>query len=138
MNNIKNIGDLCTNCHRDTSFGSGLFVNRVPSCTENEDGYLCPECLMLDCDRCEEKIGVDEDIFIETTTERIHQRCLKDSDYQLINEEINKNCDDCSGLGCVESNDQNGKFDVQRCDSCKKFKNDQIAKQEWNRYHLDS
>ena len=89
MDNIKNIGDLCTNCHRDTSFGSGLFVNRVPSCTESEDGYLCPECLMLDCDRCEEKIGVDEDIFIEKTAERVHQRCLKDSDYQL-NKENNK------------------------------------------------
>ena len=25
-----NIGDECTECHRDTSFGSGLFVNRFP------------------------------------------------------------------------------------------------------------
>ena len=25
------IGDLCTYCGKDTSFGSGLFVNRIPS-----------------------------------------------------------------------------------------------------------
>ena len=56
------IGDRCTHCGRDTSFGSGnhLFVNRIPSETDavlvllgcDEDiefnisveGYMCPEC----------------------------------------------------------------------------------------------
>ena len=28
------IGDLCTHCSRDTSFGSGLFVDRTPSSTD--------------------------------------------------------------------------------------------------------
>ena len=55
MSEIVDIGDLCTHCHRDTSFGSGLFVNRIPSMTEDEDGYLCPECQMFDCDRCNKK-----------------------------------------------------------------------------------
>ena len=56
------IGDRCTHCGRDTSFGSGnlLFVNRIPSETDavlvlsgcdediefniNVEGYMCPEC----------------------------------------------------------------------------------------------
>ena len=28
------IGNLCTHCSRDTSFGSGLFVDRIPSSTD--------------------------------------------------------------------------------------------------------
>ena len=31
MIKIIDIGDLCTHCGRDTSFGNGLFVNRIPS-----------------------------------------------------------------------------------------------------------
>ena len=65
------IGNLCTNCGRDTSFGTGLFVNRIPSGaggrlvlgwqTYHEDGvvievevdgYLCPECQMIECEKC--------------------------------------------------------------------------------------
>lgn len=56
------IGDRCTHCGRDTSFGSGnlLFVNRIPSSSDgvlflsgcdkdiefniNVEGYMCPEC----------------------------------------------------------------------------------------------
>ena len=30
------IGDLCTYCGKDTSFGSGLFVNRIPSGTDGK------------------------------------------------------------------------------------------------------
>jgi len=41
----KDIGDLCTSCHRSTAFGTGLFVNRIPSISETEEGYMCPECL---------------------------------------------------------------------------------------------
>jgi len=54
------IGNLCTHCGKDTSFGTGLFVNRVPSGAEGRlildggddvtmdvtlEGYMCPECL---------------------------------------------------------------------------------------------
>jgi len=46
--------DICIECHRDTSFGSGLFVNRIPA----DNGYICPECFVCpDCgvyyDDCE-------------------------------------------------------------------------------------
>jgi cytochrome c553 len=44
----KDVGDLCTSCHRDTGAGSGLWVNRIPSLTESEDGYLCRECQACD------------------------------------------------------------------------------------------
>ena len=44
MTEIIDIGNLCTHCHNDTSFGSGRFVNRIPSETETESGYMCPEC----------------------------------------------------------------------------------------------
>ena len=42
---VKDIGDLCVWCRRDTSFGSGLFVNRYYTETdEGEIGYTCVEC----------------------------------------------------------------------------------------------
>ena len=44
MTEVIDIGNLCTHCHKDTSFGSGRFVNRIPSETETESGYMCPEC----------------------------------------------------------------------------------------------
>ena len=67
------IGDLCTHCGRETSLGTSLFVNRIPSRTNgtlelklNEyvslevevDGYMCPECQQLECDKCGE-LAVD-------------------------------------------------------------------------------
>ena len=85
---MKDIGNLCTHCHRDTSFGSGLFVNRVPSETETERGYMCPDCLMYECDRCEQLIGCDEDIYLESTYERVHEECATE---QELNEWENEN-----------------------------------------------
>ena len=66
-----NIGDMCTHCGRDTSFGSGngLFVNRIPSGADGRlvldggddvtidvtlEGYMCPECQQIECDKCGE------------------------------------------------------------------------------------
>ena len=55
----EDIGSHCVKCNRDTSFGSGLFVNRIPADCDSEswfegkkvfedmhyrDGYLCPDC----------------------------------------------------------------------------------------------
>jgi hypothetical protein len=49
-------GQRCVQCGRDTSFGSGLFVNRISADREFEredgvielrDGFLCPECQEL-------------------------------------------------------------------------------------------
>ena len=42
----------CVECKRSTTFGSGLFVNRIPA-DDNEGnvGYMCPECQMIECDK---------------------------------------------------------------------------------------
>jgi len=78
--------DLCVHCFDDTSFGSGKFVNRVPADTTIDasegdiyirlDGYSCAECLSFECDRCPEKIGMDEDFYLEETDERVCENCL--------------------------------------------------------------
>lgn len=56
MNNIKNIGDKCITCFSDTSFGSGKFVNRIPAEDDKHEGYMCPDCQMIECDDCNESI----------------------------------------------------------------------------------
>ena len=47
------LGNKCVHCKKDTSFGSGRFVNRHPAEIEEEqtdgsyiilDGYCCPIC----------------------------------------------------------------------------------------------
>ena len=48
----KDIGNNCVSCLKDTSFGFGRFVNRIPATTENYEGYLCSDCQMVDCDSC--------------------------------------------------------------------------------------
>ena len=55
------IGDKCVECLRPTSFGTGLFVNRIPADNDEYIGWLCPECNWHECDRCDEKIYCDED-----------------------------------------------------------------------------
>jgi len=64
----------CVYCDYPTYFGSGNFVNRIPAdhnyewpdgTTEYRDGYACAECMATDCDRCDEPIGLDEDIGVE-------------------------------------------------------------------------
>ena len=50
-----NIGNECTQCRKDTSFGSGRFVNRIPSSTDELEGYLCPDCQLVTCEVCEEE-----------------------------------------------------------------------------------
>ena len=54
------IGDKCVECLRSTSFGSGLFVNRIPADNDEYIGWLCPECNFYECDRCNEKIYCDD------------------------------------------------------------------------------
>ena len=64
------IGNRCTHCGVDTSFGAGngMFVNRIPSTADaklelqNSDratvaveGYMCPDCQAVECDECGEK-----------------------------------------------------------------------------------
>ena len=47
---IAELVDLCTHCGRDTSFCAGHYVNRIPS----DDDYMCVECQLIPCDRCED------------------------------------------------------------------------------------
>jgi hypothetical protein len=52
--------DNCEDCGKSTSFGSGRFVNRVPS----DNGYICAECMGRECDFCDQPIALDEDIWV--------------------------------------------------------------------------
>ena len=51
------IGNECVECRNDTSFGSGLFVNRIPASTDDLNGYLCPDCQLMECDMCGEMVA---------------------------------------------------------------------------------
>lgn len=53
---LIDIGDNCIECGRDTSFGSGLFVNRIPADDGRSTGYLCPECQCIGCKRCDAEV----------------------------------------------------------------------------------
>ena len=53
----------CIECDRDTSYGSGLFINRIPADNGERDGFLCVECWSIECDHCGElssEFGSDE------------------------------------------------------------------------------
>ncbi len=92
------IGDKCVECLRSTSFGSGLFVNRIPADNDNYIGWLCPECNFHECDRCNEKIYCDEDCTpydVYDSVEvgefsdgayRVHYDCLTEKEKQLMEE----------------------------------------------------
>ena len=41
----KDIGNKCVECLKDTSFGSGRYVNRIPADNNNMKGYLCGDCV---------------------------------------------------------------------------------------------
>ena len=50
-NEVIDIGNMCVHCRRDTSFGSGKFINRYPvfglyneELKREEDGYCCDDC----------------------------------------------------------------------------------------------
>ena len=90
------IGDKCVECLRSTSFGSGLFVNRIPADNDKYIGYLCPECNFWECDRCDEKIYCDEDITaydvfgehknFSDSAYRICEECLTEEEKKLLEE----------------------------------------------------
>ena len=117
---MSDIGNNCVCCNQDTSFGSGRFVNRIPADADYEslddkgntifadgqyrDGYLCPECAMLECDRCDELIAVDEDICpydvydeddqrgqeeFSDGSWRVHFECLTKEERQHLKEKAN-------------------------------------------------
>jgi late competence protein required for DNA uptake (superfamily II DNA/RNA helicase) len=98
-----NIGDRCTHCGRNTSFGAVddngeqllLFVNRIPSgadgmlvfangVTAEEsgtivtlEGWMCIECQSsVECDRCGE-LTVDYEILDLPIPELLCENCLE-------------------------------------------------------------
>ena len=101
------IGDKCVECLRLTSFGTGLFVNRIPADNDEYIGWLCPECNWHECDRCDEKIYCDEDFTpydvyrpdeVHSSVEvaefsdgayRVHYECLTEEEKEIM-EENNK------------------------------------------------
>ena len=106
MSNVYEAGDLCVYCGKDTSWGSGRFINRVSAGVQIEaadwlsaaeqdgfdmiDGYACAECMEMECDRCGKGIALDEDydVWIEGWLERVHYECLTVSEieYSLAND----------------------------------------------------
>ena len=93
------IGDLCTHCGRDTSFGAVddngeqllLFVNRIPSGADGmlvldggEDktisvritGYMCVDCQSVECDKCGEST-LDYEILDLPIPELLCTNCLE-------------------------------------------------------------
>ena len=93
------IGDKCVECLRSTSFGTGLFVNRIPADNDNYIGWICPECNFHECDRCNKKIYCDEDFtpydvyrpdeFVDEFDDgayRVHYECLTEKEKQLMEE----------------------------------------------------
>ena len=90
------IGDKCVECLRSTSFGTGLFVNRIPADNDNYIGWLCPECNFYECDRCGQNIYDDEDctpydVYLDHEPTafsdgayRVHYECLTEKEKQLM------------------------------------------------------
>ena len=42
----------CVDCARDTSYGAGLFVNRIPADNGKLNGWLCVDCQLETCSLC--------------------------------------------------------------------------------------
>ena len=116
----------CVCCGRDTSFGSGLFVNRLSADADYESyfegkkvfddgeyrsGYLCSKCSMLECDRCDELITLDEDITASQVlgydnadhftdgAYRVHEKCLTKNERKLYEQTLEVDC-----LGSIFAN----------------------------------
>jgi len=92
------MSDPCRDCGEPTAFGSGRFVNRIPYYDGEDEGYVCAECMAIDCDRCDKPIPLDEDITPDMCdpfswvkedgreetfsdgAERVHYECLTDEE----------------------------------------------------------
>ena len=54
------IGEHCTHCGCDVSWGSGLYVNRIPSGHRDDKdspeivGFMCADCQTMTCETCDE------------------------------------------------------------------------------------
>ena len=106
---MTDIGNRCVHCGANTSFNTGLFVNRIPADSdyqaEDSDGniifkegeyrdwYACASCMSLDCDRCDVSIPLDEDITADDCdleefndgAYRVHECCLTKEETKILN-----------------------------------------------------
>lgn len=94
-NGEVNIGDHCTHCGNDTSFGSGRFVNRVPSGHQTErgtprlDGYMCDECMSMECDLCGQKCGDDwYSEYSEAEGDIVCSECADERGWEIPEDEL--------------------------------------------------
>lgn len=94
MSEQRDIGTLCVQCHRDTKLGTGLFVNRIPASTDDEIGWLCHECQLVECDKCGESYDPDDLHTIEFSFGAEHwcDDCVADNQ-----EYINEHCENADG-----------------------------------------
>lgn len=53
----KPVTECCIECGDSVALGSGKYVNRIPAdCGgTTAGGWLCSDCQLEECDRCEEK-----------------------------------------------------------------------------------
>ena len=82
------IGNRCVYCDRDTSPGSGRFINRIPADgylhgdmeahPQLRDGYMCYDCQCEDgyeCDVCLAVIPPDEDVVMQAPDGEVFRAC---------------------------------------------------------------
>ena len=85
---VNELGNLCIYCKEDTSFGSGKFVNRIPAYDDENSGYACPECTQMECDRCDDMIGLDEDYMVDGFI--LHRQCMTEEEVDIYEKEERK------------------------------------------------
>ena len=85
MTNTIDIEGICVDCGRDTAFGGGLYVNRIPAYGQwfvnnsfeiQVDGYLCADCQCLDCSVCSASV-IDYELIDNSV---ICENCLEARD----------------------------------------------------------
>ena len=86
------IGHNCIECHEDTKFGSGRFVNRIPADNEKYSGYLCVGCQSENCDECntlthEYFLDDDSDVLCEDCYVNKVKMGLTSDHYDILEEE---------------------------------------------------
>jgi|10_taG_2_1085330.scaffolds.fasta_scaffold00041_74 hypothetical protein len=64
-NEPVDFGNDCVHCGQCTSFGGGLFVNRIPFGSDKKEGYVCEPCQEGGADELREEVRVLEGYIME-------------------------------------------------------------------------
>lgn len=89
-----NVGEHCIDCGESVAWGSGNYVNRTPADDGEKTGWRCAECMGIECQRCGEIIGMDEDVTPDSCgldefsdgAHFVHPECLTPEEEQLMEE----------------------------------------------------